>query len=663
MRKSRLAGLLTPMFLIACGGDEPSDSGDAGAAEVGNGGQAPGVGGTSSGGSGASATGGWTVGGNSGMPSGGAAGTPAGGTTIGGAGGASSGGAMVGGTAGMPAGGTMIGGGGDTPSGGTVFGGAGGNPTGGTTIGGASGASTGGVTDGGAGGIPMGGSSGSTDGGAGGIPMGGSSGSTDGGMPAGGEGAGGSGETGGTAGGGTAGGASSLCPYTPPEDPDTFPEGWTSAEVTVFNRNGAWTWYNDERVVVDAEAGKLIISSAQSDPNNQGAHPNIDAVIHDLATGENQTKLLGSLPYSDDHNNGGIVVLGPGEYFVGWAHHNKDCISHWSNYENGTWGAEQRLDWTSHGCMWPPPSGSSANSSGVTYNNPWRVGDRYYNFVRAVETSPSILASDDGKTWALEGRLTASPRQGYTAGYYKFWGNNVDRVDFFATESHPRDTDTSVYHGYVEGTKSYDSLGIEKDDNILDTDAPEITEFTRVFPAGGTIDGKTLHKLWNFDIARYDDGTIGVLWQGREVQCADKNNCDPKHHVLYSRFDGTEWTSTYLVKGGRTLYRNKTDWWEEDYLGGAALDPDDPHVIYVSTNIDPRNNSTEYPVNEIWKGVSCDDGASFAWTPITMESPDENLRPVVPKWNAQNTALLWFRGNYQTAQMFGTEVVGIITRE
>jgi hypothetical protein len=272
-------------------------------------------------------------------------------------------------------------------------------------------------------------------------------------------------------------------------DPATFPSGWTSGEVTVFNSNGGWTWYNDERVVVDAEAGKIIVSSAESDAADQSANPNIDAVIYDLATGANDKMKLGSLPYSDDHNNGGILVLGSGKYFVGWAHHNKDCISHWRNYEDGAWGAEQTFDWTSLGCPWAPPEGSSANPSNITYNNPWKVDGRYYNFVRAVESSPSILASDDGKSWAMEGRLTASPRTGYNAGYYKFWGNNVDRVDFFATEAHPRDADTSVYHGYVQGTKSYDSSGALKDDNILDGEAPQITEFTPVFTSGTTIAG------------------------------------------------------------------------------------------------------------------------------------------------------------------------------
>jgi hypothetical protein len=489
-----------------------------------------------------------------------------------------------------------------------------------------------------------------------------SSGGTGGADASGGTPSGGAGASAGTAGsGGASGGAggapvSSICPYTPPEDPATFPDGWTSGEITVFNDNGGWTWYNDERVVVDVEAGKIIVSSAASSASSQTSNTNIDAVIHDLATGQNTKTTLGNLSYSDDHNNGGILVKAPGEYFVAWAHHNVDCNTYYRNYANGSWGTSVTFAWGTHGCPW--------NGSDITYNNPWKMSSegKYFNFVRSVQTSPGILVSDDeGATWTFSGRLTASPQTGYNAGYYKYWGNGVDRIDFFATEAHPRDADTSVWHGYVQGTKSYDSFGVEQDDNILDTSAPPITEFTRVFQARTALNGVTLNALWNFDIARYDDGTIGVLWQGREGN-RGKENTSPNHRLAYARFDGTSWKSTYLVRGGRTLYRNMSDWWEEDYLGGAALDPDDPHVIYVSTPIDPRDDSTNVGVHEIWKGVTCDDGATFQWTPVTMNSQNENLRPVVPKWSAGNTALLWFRGNYQTAQMYDADVVGIITR-
>ena len=405
--------------------------------------------------------------------------------------------------------------------------------------------------------------------------------------------------------------------------------------------------------------GKIVVSSAASSASSQTSSTNVDAVIHDLATGMNDKMALGSLSYSDDHNNGGIVVKAPGEYFVAWAHHNQDCNSYWRNYGNGSWGMQVTHSWSSQGCPW------GTSQSHVTYNNVWKMSSegRYYNFVRSVDTSPNFLVSEDeGQNWTFGGRLTASPQQGYNAGYYKYWGNGVDRIDFFATEAHPRDADTSVYHGYIQGGKTYDSFGAEKDGTLMDTNAPGITEFTKVFSAGGTINGVTLNALWNFDIARYDDGTIGVLWQGR-VGPRGKDNTNPQHRILYSRFDGSEWTSTYLVRGGRTLYRDMSDWWEEDYLGGAALDPDDPHVIYVSTPIDPRDDSTTYDVHEIWKGVTCDDGATFQWTPMTMNSEHENLRPVVPKWDTQNTALVWFRGNYQTAQMYTAEVVGILTRE
>lgn len=449
-----------------------------------------------------------------------------------------------------------------------------------------------------------------------------------------------------------------TCPFEPPTDPDPFPEGWTRHDVRQFNDNGGWTWYNDERAVVDVEGGKIVVSSAASRANSEGSTTSIDAVIHDIATGTNDKIALGSLSYSDDHNNGGIVIKGPGSYFVAWAHHNVDCNTYWRNYDNGTWGQQVTHRW-GQGCPW------GTRPDNITYNNPWKMSSegRYYNFIRSVNTSPNFLVSEDeGQTWTYGGRLTASPQQGYNAGYYKYWGNGVDRIDFFATEAHPRDANTSVYHGYIQDGKSYDSFGNEKDGNLFDGEAPQITDFTRVFAAGSAVNGVALNHLWNHDVARYEDGTVAVLWQGREG-AGGKNNPNPNHRIVYSRFDGTEWKSTYLGRAGRTLYRDQSGWWEEDYIGGGALDPDDPHVVYISAPIDPRDDSTSYDNHEIWKGVTCDDGASFDWTPMTMNSPNENLRPHVPKWDAQNTALLWFRGNYQTAQRYGAEVVGMLIQE
>jgi hypothetical protein len=35
----------------------------------------------------------------------------------------------------------------------------------------------------------------------------------------------------------------------------------------------------------------------------------------------------------------------------------------------------------------------------------------------------------------------------------------------------------------------------------------------------------------------------------------------------------------------------------------------------------------------------------------------------VPKWDVNNTAVLWFRGTYSSAQNYDAEVVGIVIRE
>jgi len=39
----------------------------------------------------------------------------------------------------------------------------------------------------------------------------------------------------------------------------------------------------------------------------------------------------------------------------------------------------------------------------------------------------------------------------------------------------------------------------------------------------------------------------------------------------------------------------------------------------------------------------------------------DNIRPIVPKWDGNHTALLWLRGTYSTAQQYALQVVGVIS--
>jgi len=142
-------------------------------------------------------------------------------------------------------------------------------------------------------------------------------------------------------------------------------------------------------------------------------------------------------------------------------------------------------------------------------------------------------------------------------GYLKYCSNQVDRVDFICTEYHPRDYNTSIYHGYFKNGKSYKSDGTLVDYNILDTlNIPTPTDFTRVFAANTVYNGIVMTRCWNIDVQSYSDGTIATIIEARA------NDLETDHRFFYCRYNRTTWSYTYLGKAGTKLYSS-----EEDYTG------------------------------------------------------------------------------------------------
>jgi hypothetical protein len=361
--------------------------------------------------------------------------------------------------------------------------------------------------------------------------------------------------------------------------------------------------------------------------------------------GTPQRSTLNTTLNPDDHNVPALLKLSADSYLAMYTTHNDNCYSYYNIYSGGRWGAAQTFDWTQLGCPTP-------NSKTVSYSNLWQMPGQIYNFVRSVETSPNLMVSPDGTGWEYGGRLTSTPRTGYVAGYYKYWGNGVDRIDFVGTEAHPRDFDNSLYHGYIQGGKSYKSDGTQVDADLADGQIPEITSFTKVFGTGDRLGSVPLTHMWNMDLMRYPDGTIVLLFQGR----ADGNTDNPDKRMGYARFDGNDWRSTYLVKLGNKLYDS-----EQDYTGLGAIHPNDPHTIYVSTPANPTTDAwSTNAKHEIWRGTTCDAGQSFTWTQLTTNSTQDNLRPVVPYWESDRTAVLWMRGTYHSAQTYDTAIVGLL---
>jgi hypothetical protein len=426
-----------------------------------------------------------------------------------------------------------------------------------------------------------------------------------------------------------------------------------------FNENGAWCWYQDERAVVDTVKGKIIVASVTSAAGVGGSPVDGDlrAVVFDVNTMTPQKYLLrdgGGNFYCDDHHAPAVLVRPDGKYLSMYAAHFNERISYYRIYGEDTWASEQGFDWNAE-----IPGGSNFQT---TYSNVYYLSEegRTYNFARSNNRSPNCMVSTNmGDTWTYGGQLTTISAIGYVDGYFKYCGNGVDRIDFVCTEHHPDDYNTSIYHGYIKDAKTYRSDGTVLDSNLLDNSyIPEVADFTTVFAAGTVINGMTMYRCWNMDVQRYQDGTVATIISARiNNNEGGSSLTNANHAFIYCRYDGTEWSYTYLGQAGYKLYST-----QEDYTGLAALHPNDPNTIYISTSIDPRDN-TDLGVHEIFKGVTTDHGETWQWTPITWNSVRDNLRPIIPAWEDRHTTVIWFRGTYSSAQSFDAAVVGIIDDE
>jgi len=435
-----------------------------------------------------------------------------------------------------------------------------------------------------------------------------------------------------------------------------------------FNDNGAWTWYSDERSIVDTNGNRIVVG-VDANGKGLGGSPRsgaIESSIFDVLSGTSKRHVMmgsGTLG-PDDHNTPGLMVRPDGKYLGQWTGHNQNYLSYFSVFDGTNWSPFTTFDWQALG---------ATSSEMASYSNPHYLPaeNRTYTFVRSLDIKSMniLLSTNYGDTWTYYGKLNRSyPGSGYNPGYYKFCDNGKDRIDFICTESHPRDTLTSIYEGYISNGMSFKTDGTLVDGNLNDTNAPLSSNFMLVF-SNGTImpPGMTNYRCWDDDVQRFTDGSIECIISARINQSnhppgyPDTEN--PNHAFFFCRWDGTNWTPTYLCQAGYKLYSD-----EADYVGLGALSPNDPNTIYISSQWDPRavtpgvtDTNPPYSTNrEIWQGITTNHGASFAWRPITQNSARDNIRPIVPVWDASDTALIWFRGTYYTAQIYDEAPVGIV---
>lgn len=422
--------------------------------------------------------------------------------------------------------------------------------------------------------------------------------------------------------------------------------------TVVLNDDGGWCWFEDERSLV--VNGRLIVGSIAGGAHDVRRRGDVDVTSYDLKTGRTERFTLHHSDdpreqkrWFDDHNSPAFVVRGDGRLVAMYSLHGLDEKIYYrvsARPGNATaWGPELVL----------VPSAASR----VTYSNLHRLSGengRIYDFFRGFNNSfkPSYAFSDnDGETWKAGGVFLDVPLQFRHRPYVKYASDGRATVHFAYTDGHPRDFDNSVYHAYYRGGKLHRSDGTVIRSLGEGLRAPQ--EGTRVFA------GDKDNVAWVSDLHLDRRGRPYLVYS---VQVNSGGKPLPEHgddhRYRYARWNGAKWEDAEIAYAGSRLYPG-----EDDYTGNIALDPQDPNTVYLSSNADP---STGAPLRsaadgqrhwELYRGRTRDGGRTWRWEALTRDSTQDNLRPMVPVWQAKQRVVLWLRGKMRTYTDYRFEIV------
>lgn len=382
--------------------------------------------------------------------------------------------------------------------------------------------------------------------------------------------------------------------------------------ATVFASDGAWNWIEAPRAVHVEGIRNRTYSGWMT------SRGDLQIGAYDHATRQIETVTLKDRWEVDDHDSPSFLVLPDQRLMVFYTRHNLIGV-----YCRTTTHPEDISAWE--------PEITVVDTPRTTYSQPVYLGDekRIYVFWRGVNWKPTFSTSTDGVHWTPERELVE--QKGREANgirpYFKIGTDGKSRIDIAFTDGHPRDEPSnSIYylrytHGAffkADGTRvgGIDDLPIQPRDSDI------------------VYDAQPSHvRAWIWDIAIDHDGNPVIAY----VRFPKETD----HRYHYARWLGNRWQDTELVAAGGWFPQTPTGAREREphYSGGLALDHADPSIVYLSRKI--------AGMFEIERWATPDKGATWVTTPITQNSTEPNIRPVVARnVGGSGEFVLWMRGDY-----------------
>ena len=252
-------------------------------------------------------------------------------------------------------------------------------------------------------------------------------------------------------------------------------------------------------------------------------------------------------------------------------------------------------------------------------------------------SSREIARAGRQQTWTYGNPVIRIPTdpQDRMRPYARYASNGVDTIWMANTDAHPAEYPaTSLYLAYIKGGKIFHPNGTEL--------APlakgvEPAQELRLFK------GDPQNQAWVCQMQVDKEGNPYVAYS---VHKTDED-------LRYWFYDGKRKVNQEFAYAGGRLYKS-----QDHYTGNVAVDPGDPHILYFSTNADPKTGEpliSKADGKRHWELYKCVVSASdaktkpaneFAITAVTEDSKVDNIRPTIPAGDRSVNVLVWLRGTY-----------------
>ncbi|MFC4872526.1 BNR-4 repeat-containing protein [Negadavirga shengliensis] len=411
----------------------------------------------------------------------------------------------------------------------------------------------------------------------------------------------------------------------------------------LLSDDGSWCWFQDKRAILHED--KLYFSGVTADGKNTLGEWDLE----DYSTG---TSVISHdiLP-PDDHNVGALMIRPDGKILTVYAGHGIDSLIRFRI-------SQTPLDITS----WQEERQFKTNGR-VTYSNIFRLETTgiTYNFYRGNENNPHYLVSqDDGDSWKSGGRLFEFEGR----SYLRYASDGKARIHFITTDGHPRHFNNNIYHGYIENDQLYRSDGTLVGPLSQNEKSPyKPSDFTLVYD--GDLNTRT-DVAWTSDIQLDQEGNPYITFSVTKDPITRSETTHTKlggfdHRYHYASWNGKNWDEREIAYAGSRLYPG-----ENEYTGLISLHPNRKDVVYMSADVDPKNGKPLMVDGkrryEIFRGESFDGGSQWEWTPVTYQSDEDNIRPIVLADNKREI-VIWLKGRYTSYKDYQLKVYGKVLPE